>query len=107
MNRYMVRGTHSAMQWMLDWMSDLRAYGLKIHYNTTTEGTIDWVGEQISWKGRVQFTMDQLREMVQSVINEARELLFQELMMVGFEHGIVMIPWSALRDNPRRGLLAR
>ena len=57
----MVRGTHSAMQWVLD----LRTYGRKIHNNTTAEGSIDWVGDQISWKGRVQFNMDQLREMVQ------------------------------------------
>ncbi|KAI1521184.1 telomere-linked helicase 1, partial [Pyrenophora tritici-repentis] len=34
MDRFMVRGSHSPMQWMLD----LRTYGLKIHYNTTTRG---------------------------------------------------------------------
>jgi len=32
----------------MQWMLDLRTYGLKIHYNTTAEGSIDWVGEQIS-----------------------------------------------------------
>ncbi len=44
MNEFMIRGTNGAMQWMLN----LRTYGLKIHYNTTAEGSIDWVGEQIS-----------------------------------------------------------
>lgn len=78
MNQFMIRGTHGAMQWMLD----LRTYGLKIHHNTTAEGSIDWVGEQISWKGSVQFTMEQLREMIGELIREARDVLFDDLMLV-------------------------
>jgi hypothetical protein len=38
MNRFMVRGGHSPMQWMLG----LRTYGLKIRYNTTTRGHVEW-----------------------------------------------------------------
>jgi hypothetical protein len=41
MDQFMVRGTHSLMQWMLD----LRTYGLKIHYNSTARGHVDWVGQ--------------------------------------------------------------
>lgn len=37
MNRFMVRGTNGPMQWMLD----LRTYGLKIYYNTTSPGHVD------------------------------------------------------------------
>ena len=44
--------TRSPIQWMLD----LRMYGLKIWYNTTSEGHIDWVGDQILYK-EIQFTM--------------------------------------------------
>jgi len=36
MDHFMVRGSHSPMQWMLD----LRTYGLKIHYNTTSPGHV-------------------------------------------------------------------
>jgi hypothetical protein len=36
MNRFMVRDSNSPMQWMLD----LRTYGLKIHYNTTSRGLL-------------------------------------------------------------------
>ena len=97
MDQCMIRGTHGAMQWMLD----LRTYGLKIHYNTTAEGCIDWVGEQISWKGSVQFTMQELREMVHKLIRESREILFHDLMLVQCEKEIPKIPWSSLRDNPR------
>ncbi len=97
MNKFMIRGTNGAMQWMLD----LRTYGLKIHYNTTAEGSIDWVGEQISWKGSVQFTMEQLREMIGELIRESREVLFYDLMLIKSEAEIPVIPWSSLRDNPR------
>jgi hypothetical protein len=37
MNRFMVRGSHRPMQWI----PDLRTYGLKIHYNTTSRGHVD------------------------------------------------------------------
>ena len=88
MDRFMVRGTHSAIQWMLD----LRTYGLKIHYNTTAEGSIDWVGEQISWKGTVQFTMEQLRAMLQGLVEQTREKLFYDLMLVEGEEDVPVIP---------------
>ncbi|KAK4994402.1 hypothetical protein LTR66_005554, partial [Elasticomyces elasticus] len=37
MDRFMVRGSHGAMQWMLD----LRTYGLKTHHNTTSRGHVE------------------------------------------------------------------
>ena len=37
MDQFIIRGSHSPMQWMLD----LRTYGMKIHYRTTVEGTIN------------------------------------------------------------------
>ena len=40
MDKFMVRGSHGPMQWMLD----LRTYGLKIHYNTSAQGHVEWVG---------------------------------------------------------------
>jgi hypothetical protein len=40
MDQFIVRGTYSPMQWMLD----LRTYGLKIHYNSTARGHVEWVG---------------------------------------------------------------
>ncbi|KAK3620761.1 hypothetical protein LTR56_020750 [Elasticomyces elasticus] len=35
---FMARGTAGPIQWLLD----LRAYGLKIHYNTTAIGHVNW-----------------------------------------------------------------
>jgi hypothetical protein len=40
MDRFIVRDTHSPMQWMLD----LRTYRLKIYYNSTARGHVEWVG---------------------------------------------------------------
>jgi hypothetical protein len=36
-NKFIVRGNYSLMQWMLN----LRAYGLKIHYNTTSRDHVE------------------------------------------------------------------
>ena len=63
MNRFMVRGSHELMQWMLD----LRTYGLKIHYNITIEGHIDWVKDQILYK-QVQFSMSNFRSTVHGLV---------------------------------------
>ncbi|KAL2044592.1 hypothetical protein ABVK25_012339 [Lepraria finkii] len=92
MDRFMVRGSHSPMQWMLD----LRTYGLKIHYNTTAEGSIDWVGEQILYRN-IQFTMAELRGMVHGLVAETQQILMDELM---FGLHAPVIPWNSLRDNP-------
>ncbi|KAI0603606.1 hypothetical protein TUN205_12188, partial [Pyrenophora tritici-repentis] len=59
MDRFMVRGSHSPMQWMLD----LRTYGLKIHYNTTTRGHVEWTnGDELLYK-ELHFSMAQFRGM--------------------------------------------
>ena len=99
MDRFMVRGSHGPMQWMLD----LRTYGLKIHYNTTTEGHVDWLGDQILYK-QVQFSMADFRGMVHGLVERTRELLFDGLMfrndsVIGAE-ALPRIPWPRLRDNP-------
>ncbi len=75
MNRFMVRGSHSPMQWMLD----LRTYGLKIHYNTTSEGHIDWVEDQILYKS-IQFSMSEFRGMIHGLVRETRRMLMKDLI---------------------------
>lgn len=97
MDEFIVRGIHGAMQWMLD----LRTYGRKIHSNSTVEGSIDWVGNQMSWKGSVQFTMDELRDMLQDLVWEAKGVLFDDLMFMKPDEKMPILPWSSLRDNAR------
>ncbi|CAN9275154.1 unnamed protein product [Alternaria alternata] len=59
MDRFMVRGSHGLMQWMLD----LRTYGLKIYYNTTSRGHVEWVGRDELLYKSLQFSMAQFRGM--------------------------------------------
>ncbi|KAG9193953.1 hypothetical protein G6011_03988 [Alternaria panax] len=98
MDRFMVRGSHSPMQWMLD----LRTYGLKIHYNTTSRGHVEWVGwDELLYKS-LQFSMAQFRGMVHGLATESRRLLMDELLFGNSRAAkpIPSVPWDSLRDNP-------
>ena len=94
MDEFMVRGSHSPMQWMLD----LRTYGMKIHFNTTADGHIDWQGDLVLYK-KIQFTMTQFRGMIHGLVAETRRILQEELMFAPDDE-MPAIPWSKLRDNP-------
>ena len=99
MDKFMVRGSHGPMQWMLD----LRTYGLKIHYNTTAIGHIGWHGhDEILYKN-IQFNMSQFRSMVHGLVEQCRKLMMDELLFCGDKYtGEQMpeVPWKSLRDNP-------
>ncbi|KAL8991690.1 MAG: hypothetical protein Q9169_007742, partial [Polycauliona sp. 2 TL-2023] len=98
MDRFMVRGSHGPMQWMLD----LRTYGLKIHYNTTAKGHVDWVGDQILYK-QMQFRMAEFRGMIHGLVEGTRRLLFEELLFqndsIIHQAPLPRIPWAQVRDN--------
>jgi hypothetical protein len=97
-NQFIVRGTHSPMQWMLD----LRTYGLKIHYNTTSSGHVKWVGQDKMLYKDLQFNIAQFRGMVHRLATESRRLLMDELLYSGSRatKPIPSVPWESLRDNP-------
>jgi hypothetical protein len=60
MDGFMVRGCGSPMQWMLD----LRGYGMKIDFNTTSAGHVNWRdGDTLEYKA-VKFNMAEFRGMV-------------------------------------------
>jgi hypothetical protein len=97
-DKFMVRGSHGPMQWMLD----LRTYGLKIHYNTTSRGHVEWVGwDELLYKS-LQFSMAQFRGMVHGLATESRRLLMDELLFGNSRAAkpIPSVPWDSLRDNP-------
>ncbi|QGA18638.1 hypothetical protein EYB26_006323 [Talaromyces marneffei] len=70
MDQFMVRGFQSPMQWMLD----LRTYGLKIHYNTTSKGHVTWQNDDELLYKDVKFTMRQFRGMVDHTVRGARRI---------------------------------
>jgi superfamily II DNA helicase RecQ len=94
MDRFMVRGSHSPMQWMLD----LRTYGMKIFFSSTADGHIDWQGDTVLYK-KIQFTMADFRGMVHGLVAEAKRILFEKLLFAQ-EDEIPPIPWEKLRDDP-------
>ncbi|KAF1828319.1 hypothetical protein BDW02DRAFT_584568 [Decorospora gaudefroyi] len=94
MDRFMVRGSHGPMQWMLD----LRTYGLKIHYNTTSRWHVEWTGDELLYK-ELHFSMAQFRSMVHGLAGESRRLLTEELLF-GKATSIPAVPWESMRDNP-------
>ena len=53
MDRFMVRRTNSP----IDWLMDLRTYGLKIHYNTTAPGHVMWKDKYVLQYKHVSFSM--------------------------------------------------
>ena len=75
---------------------DLRTYGLKIHYNTTVGGSVDWRnGDTIQYKA-LQFDMDAFRGFVHKVVVESKQQLEEELLQ-GFEPPKVL--WESLCDD--------
>lgn len=95
MDRFMIRGSQGPMQWMLD----LRTYGLKIHYNTTTEGHVTWQHEDELLYKDVKFTMRQFRGMVDYTVRDAKRMLMEDLLQCTPDQ-VPMIPWDRLYDNP-------
>ena len=89
----------------MDWMISKRSYGMKIRFTTTADGTVTWIGDTIIYK-KVEFSMIQLKLMVQSVVANVRMELIRDLMMIPLndigdvnEGHVPSINWPALRDN--------
>jgi hypothetical protein len=95
MDSFMVRGTASPMQWMLD----LRAYGMKIAFSTTSEGHVGWRnGDVLAYKD-IHFSMAQFRGMVDQLQRTTRKQLM-EIMFAADEQEVPAVPWNDLFDDP-------
>jgi hypothetical protein len=88
----------------MDWMYECRTYGMKIRYNTTAEGSMEWEGNRVLYQ-QIRFNMEQLRGMVQGLVEEARRDLMGLLMLRMNAEGEVKagqlppIDWERLSDN--------
>jgi hypothetical protein len=95
MDAFMVRGTASPMQWMLD----LRAYGMKVSFNTTSQGHVGWRnGDVLEYKD-IHFSMAQFRGMVDQLQRTTRKQLM-EIMFAIDEQEVPAVPWKDLFDDP-------
>lgn len=76
MDGFMVQGCGSPMQWMLD----LRGYGMKIDFNTTSAGHVNWRdGDTLEYKA-IKFNMTDIRGMVAGLQQATRRALLEDLM---------------------------
>jgi hypothetical protein len=88
----------------MDWIYECRTYRMKIRYNTTAEGVIEWEGNQVLYQG-ICFNMEQLRGMVHGLVEETRRDLMELLMLKMNAEGEVEegqlppISWDKLNDN--------
>lgn len=88
MDGFIVRGCGSPMQWMLD----LRGYGMKIDFNTTSAGHVNWRdGDTLEYKA-VKFNMAEFRGMVGGLYQATRRALLEDLMFAADEGGIPTVP---------------
>jgi superfamily II DNA or RNA helicase len=95
-NSFMVRGTRGPMQWMLD----LRSYGLKIHFNSSTPGHVTWMGQDELLYKDLHFTMGEFRGFIHGLVGETRRILRRHLLLAPGPIKIPAIPWEQLRDDP-------
>jgi hypothetical protein len=61
-------------------MLDLRTYEMKVHFNTTAEGHIDWRRDTVLYK-KIQFSMTDFRGMMYGLMTETRRLLQEKLIL--------------------------
>jgi hypothetical protein len=93
----------------MDSVLRLRAYGRAIRDNATEEGKIDWDGEKVLY-GQISFDMSALRSMVHGMVEEAKAVLFRDLMLLKADEegaltdeGMAELPqidWANMADNP-------
>lgn len=96
MDGFMVRGCGSPMQWMLD----LRSYGMKIAFNTTSAGHVNWRdGDTLEYKA-TKFNMAEFRGMVGKLCQDTRRALFEDLMFAPNGQDVPAVPWTQLYDDP-------
>jgi hypothetical protein len=77
MDAFMVRGTNGPMQRMVH----LRSRCMQFNKQRTSKGHIRWDGDRVFYK-EVGFDMGQLRGMVGDLIQQARQVLTEELLLL-------------------------
>jgi hypothetical protein len=85
---FMVRECGSPMQWMLD----LRGYRIKIDFNTTSAGHVNWRDSDTLEYKAVKFNIAEFRSMVGGLHQATRRALLEDLMFTTDRGGIPVVP---------------
>jgi len=101
-DRFLIRGTRSPINWLLD----LRNYGLKIARTSTSPGYIDWE-EDIILYGSISFSISNCCSFLHDLISSTRAILLREILFENTSftpeiplRSIPSIPWNGIFDNP-------
>ncbi|CAG8195842.1 unnamed protein product [Penicillium olsonii] len=96
--RYLIRGTSSPMQWMID----LRTYGRSAFTQSTKPGHISWTGTDRLLYKQLNFTMSEFTTCVHQISADVRYRLVHHLLLQDprGRSTIPAIPWDTLYDDP-------
>ncbi|KAJ5541863.1 hypothetical protein N7461_007866 [Penicillium sp. DV-2018c] len=96
-DKFMVRGTHSPIQWMLD----VRLYAMTTCLNSTVPDHVTWMDPDRLCYKELTFTMRDFKSYVHQVVNDTRKTLLVDLMLTDMTE-VPEIPWKTLYDNPTK-----
>ena len=98
---YLVRKTDAPMQWVLD----IRAYGMSIARTTTATGYLDWHRDTLTY-GTISFSLPAFRSFVAGLVTSTRAGLFEDVLLQTNisssrpRGSLPPIPWEKIKDNP-------
>jgi hypothetical protein len=65
-------------------MLDLRTYRLKIHYNTTSPGHVDWNDNKVLMYKGIDIRIGVFRRFVGTLLQQAQKLM-KETLLIGYD----------------------
>ncbi|KAL8739578.1 MAG: hypothetical protein Q9190_007634, partial [Brigantiaea leucoxantha] len=94
-DRFLINGSGSP----IDWILNLRNYGLKAARTTTATGSIDWNQDTIIY-GRISFSLPEFRSAIHGLLFSARTILFDDLFFRNPNRDIPSFSLANIFDNP-------
>ena len=97
-DRFLIRGTRTP----IDWLLDLRSYGMNIARKMTTTGQLEWEGESLTYGSTISFSISDFRSFTHGLLTATRGILYKDLLFENStsNRNIPEIPWSRIYDNP-------
>ncbi len=93
--RFLMRETHSSIEWMLD----LRSYEIKIVFNITQDDRMKWNDNLVLYR-EIQFIMIEFRTWIHDLLHEIQTLCVNELLLQRTTRAFILsVDWNNLRDD--------
>ncbi|CAG8367005.1 unnamed protein product [Penicillium salamii] len=95
MKSFMVRGMNSLLQWILD----LRTYGMQVSFSTTQPGLVGWIGFDRLLYRQLSFTMGDLRGWIYGLVQTSVEAPSILWSTIADNLSEIAAGWSFLQDS--------